>query len=218
VGLNAHSIKQTKDFQSLDQGVRDLVIAVSQGRNTVAQLFVDHGQALRDHIDRRFKAQQQFEQSLSFFEMFSRQEEVSRAHKGTYRCWNTRSYGGILIFWLLLLEGYLEGFGRWKLYSTSGPQPYQPYEAKVTNSPIFNSRWIFHSLNREGFDKSDTKLHHKKDGNEYEVDDKQGGSVAEDSSATLRQPWSNFDDWPEHGKDIYWLTGKPSSGKSTLMK
>ncbi len=122
VGLNVHSIKQTKDFQSLDQGVRDLVIAVSQGRNTVAQLFVDHGQALRDHIDRRFnhytqikhdlKAQQQFEQSLSFFEMFSRQEEVSRAHKGTYRCWNTRSYGGILIFWLLLLEGYLEGFGR----------------------------------------------------------------------------------------------------------
>ncbi len=102
--LDTHSIKQTKDFQSLDQDVRDLVIAVSQGRNTVAQLFVDHGQALRDHIDRRFnhytqikhdlKAQQQFEQSLSFFEMFSRQEEVSRAHKGTYRCWNTRSYGG----------------------------------------------------------------------------------------------------------------------------
>jgi len=61
-------------------------------------------------------------------------------------------------------------------------------------------------------------LHHKKDGNEYEVDDRQGGSVAEDSSATLRQPWSNFDDWLEHGKDIYWLTGKPSSGKSTLMK
>ncbi len=24
-------------------------------------------------------------------------------------CWNTRSYGGILIFWLLLLGGYLGG-------------------------------------------------------------------------------------------------------------
>jgi len=30
-------------------------------------------------------------------------------------CWNTRSYGAILTFWLLLLGGYLEG-GRWKLY------------------------------------------------------------------------------------------------------
>lgn len=173
VGLNAHSIKQTKDFQSLDQDVRDLVIAVSQGRNTVAQLFVDHGQALRDHIDRRFdhytqtkhdlKAQQQFKQSLFFPEMFSRQEEVSKAHKGT-------------------------------------------------------CRWIFQSLNREGFDKSDTKLHHKKDDNDYEVDDRHGGSVAEDSSATLRQTWSNFVDWLEHGKDVYWLNGQPGSGKSTLMK
>ncbi len=29
-------------------------------------------------------------------------------------CWNTRSYRGILIFWLSLLGGYLGG-GRWKL-------------------------------------------------------------------------------------------------------
>ncbi len=41
---------------------------------------------------------------------------------------------GILVFWLLLFGGYLEGE-----YSTSGPQPYQPYEAEVTNSPISNS-------------------------------------------------------------------------------
>jgi len=32
-----------------------------------------------------------------------------------FLCWKTRSYGGILIFWLLLLGGYLGG-GRWKLY------------------------------------------------------------------------------------------------------
>jgi hypothetical protein len=27
--------------------------------------------------------------------------------------------------------------------STSGPQPYQPYEAEVTNSPISNNRAIY---------------------------------------------------------------------------
>lgn len=33
------------------------------------------------------------------------------------------------------------------------------------------------------------------------------------------QPWSNFGDWlKEDNKDPYWLSGKPGSGKSTLMK
>jgi hypothetical protein len=30
--------------------------------------------------------------------------------------------------------------------STSGPQPYQPYEAEVTNSPISNSSVIFQQV------------------------------------------------------------------------
>ncbi|KAI0437700.1 hypothetical protein F4803DRAFT_537550 [Xylaria telfairii] len=30
--------------------------------------------------------------------------------------------------------------------------------------------------------------------------------------------WSDFKHWLEHGNDIYWITGKPGSGKSTLMK
>ncbi|CAM1506089.1 Fc.00g057300.m01.CDS01 [Cosmosporella sp. VM-42] len=30
--------------------------------------------------------------------------------------------------------------------------------------------------------------------------------------------WSSFIDWLEGGDDLYWITGKPGSGKSTLMK
>lgn len=30
--------------------------------------------------------------------------------------------------------------------------------------------------------------------------------------------WSNFSRWLSHGDSIYWITGKPGSGKSTLMK
>lgn len=30
--------------------------------------------------------------------------------------------------------------------------------------------------------------------------------------------WSDFKHWLEHGKDMYWITGKAGSGKSTLMK
>lgn len=95
VELDARSVQQLKDFQSLDQRVQNLAVAVSQGRNKVAQLSLDHGQALRDHIDRRFdhhaqvnhdrRAQQQFKQSLFFAEMFSRLKDVAKAHKETCR-------------------------------------------------------------------------------------------------------------------------------------
>ena len=52
--------------------------------------------------------------------------------------------------------------------------------------------------------------------------------MGESSNASLRhtsarkirtQPWSSFKDWLEgYGNDPYWLSGKPGSGKSTLMK
>ncbi|KAL8718409.1 MAG: hypothetical protein Q9225_004452 [Loekoesia sp. 1 TL-2023] len=32
------------------------------------------------------------------------------------------------------------------------------------------------------------------------------------------QRWSNFHDWLEIGYGVYWISGKPGSGKSTLMK
>ena len=64
-------------------------------------------------------------------------------------CWNTRSYiWGILVFWSLLYGGRLsrrlEGEN-----CTSGPRPYQPYEAEVTNSPISN-RGVVGEREREG--------------------------------------------------------------------
>lgn len=31
-------------------------------------------------------------------------------------------------------------------------------------------------------------------------------------------PWTNFEKWLRYGQGIYWVNGKPASGKSTLMK
>ncbi|KAL8838532.1 MAG: hypothetical protein Q9170_002112 [Blastenia crenularia] len=42
-----------------------------------------------------------------------------------------------------------------------------------------------------------------------------------DSSASQQnniRPWSNFRSWLEIGEGVYWISGKPGSGKSTLMK
>ncbi|RFU34867.1 hypothetical protein B7463_g1457, partial [Scytalidium lignicola] len=35
---------------------------------------------------------------------------------------------------------------------------------------------------------------------------------------TEQKPWSSFIDWLQSDSDIYWITGKAGSGKSTLMK
>jgi hypothetical protein len=32
------------------------------------------------------------------------------------------------------------------------------------------------------------------------------------------RPWSDFNQWLRNGNGVYWITGKPGSGKSTLMK
>ncbi|KAF2470927.1 uncharacterized protein BDR25DRAFT_152265, partial [Lindgomyces ingoldianus] len=39
-----------------------------------------------------------------------------------------------------------------------------------------------------------------------------------EDSPTKPNTWVNFSEWLERGTDIYWITGKPGSGKSTLMK
>ena len=36
--------------------------------------------------------------------------------------------------------------------------------------------------------------------------------------AVTGKPWSNFESWLKTGQSLYWITGKPASGKSTLMK
>ncbi|TEY87421.1 hypothetical protein BOTCAL_0002g00280 [Botryotinia calthae] len=35
---------------------------------------------------------------------------------------------------------------------------------------------------------------------------------------TAQKPWSNFGEWLKRGNGIYWIHGKPGSGKSTLMR
>lgn len=164
VELNTQLMQQPDDFhKKLDQNGRDLVIAMNQGRDTVAQLIAEQGLAIRDHIDRGFdshalkishvRAQEQFKDSLSFPGMFSRQEDIAEEHQGTYQ-------------------------------------------------------WIFQPPCDGESQKADRESAVTGKGNDGEAcDDRKRG-----------QQWSNFVAWLEHGKEIYWLNGKPGSGKSTLMK
>ncbi|KAG7008695.1 hypothetical protein G7Y79_00004g012790 [Physcia stellaris] len=93
--LDAQSILQNVQLNTVDQNVKDLALALSQGRNTVVQLLSEQTVALRDHIDRRFddqaqrdaieNAKKQFKESLFFPEIFARQDNITRSHEGTCR-------------------------------------------------------------------------------------------------------------------------------------
>jgi hypothetical protein len=44
------------------------------------------------------------------------------------------------------------------------------------------------------------------------------GECYYDGSSDLMRPWSSFVEWLRHDGNIYWINGKPGSGKSTLMR
>ncbi len=54
--------------------------------------------------------------------------------------------------------------------STSGPQPYQPYEAEVTNSPISNRSLRYVQEGRPGMSPVDVPYFPKSDPPPYEAD------------------------------------------------
>ncbi|KAL8784235.1 MAG: hypothetical protein Q9195_009134 [Heterodermia aff. obscurata] len=138
--LDSRSLKETQDFHTLDQEVRNLAIALEHGHRTFARLLSDQCQDLKEYIDKGFETQaqataeslahQRLLESLFFPEIVSRQEQISDAFEGTYQ-------------------------------------------------------WIFD---------------------------------LPDSKRVRDARWSNFHDWLENSNSIYWISGKPGSGKSTLMK
>ena len=85
-GLKSHSIQQVEDFMSLDQRVRDLAKSVEQGQTTAAHLVNRRAVEITNHMDRRLDdhtqiaeddaAQQQFQSSLFFPEIYSRQDDI----------------------------------------------------------------------------------------------------------------------------------------------
>lgn len=130
-------------MQRLDRSVQELVLALEQGHNTVAQLLANHGETILarlDYIDNNFQsyaqatedsvAYQRLLGSLFFPEIESREEQIQEAFEGT-------------------------------------------------------CRWIFDSSANE---------------------------------QSTNRPWSNFRRWLEADNGMYWISGKPGSGKSTLMK
>ncbi|OTA91507.1 hypothetical protein M434DRAFT_13110 [Hypoxylon sp. CO27-5] len=79
-------------------------------------------------------------------------------------------------------------------------------------------KWVFDtddvseegSLSDSGSDTSSTSW--------VTVSDDTSDYMSDDDSDAKYVQWDNFSDWLKSDSDIYWISGKPGSGKSTLMK
>lgn len=91
--LDASTVQQNDKFAALDQGVRDLALALDEGRIKVEQLLDSQTVTIQQHIDRRFdeqalgeaekRVQKQFKTSLFFPEIYARQDDIASSHEAT---------------------------------------------------------------------------------------------------------------------------------------
>ena len=138
--LDTQSLRRSRDIDSLDQSVRELVFRVERGQNTTTQLLADQTRQIQDYLDRKLdvrdrqseiaQAREKFVASLFFPEIDSRQDQIVDAFEGT-------------------------------------------------------CKWIFDPL------------------------------VTEERHVCT---WPSFRNWLLAETGVYWISGKPGSGKSTLMR
>ena len=155
--LDAQSILQNVQLKTIDQSVKDLALALSQGHNTVVQLLSEQTVALREHIDRRFddqaqrdaieKAKQQFKDSLFFPEIFERQDNITRSHEGTCR-WifgppkaEPGQYPDYLESDLSTYSEDDDGDGEYDRQSVESDYSYRPSSEDLTESMTATPRW-----------------------------------------------------------------------------
>ncbi|GME24901.1 hypothetical protein GTA08_BOTSDO05040 [Neofusicoccum parvum] len=133
--------------------------------------------------------QRQIVEKLKFHDMRSRYQDISKAHKETFE-------------WVFLGTDPVNGVNGHAVKS-GGAEPIKTaraerYEAPPTTSPD-DSTWSEFQPQRRGW--WNTLLRRRT------------------TDMSNRSPdWDNYRNWLQGDENLYWIKGKPGSGKSTLMK
>lgn len=196
--LQASSIKHTEAFNALEKNVQGLLNSFRQGQGIFDQHLTDQGKITREHVDRQLESYNQASRD--------RLEQQTLKQR--------------------LLE------------SLFFPEILSRKE-QIADAHRGTCSWIFGppKSNDTGHGKIDDDIceldddeeRYSKDfearGNEQaaeladnDEEENNGDKYAKSSrSSVSTQPWPDFLDWLEHGQGVYWMNGKPGSGKSTLM-
>lgn len=205
--LDFRTVLHDRRFDTLDEMIKNLVIALNEGRNTYAKLIADQTVAITKHIDRRYdqlnqeearrRLRDEFIESLFYPEISSRFDNIARSHGGTCQWFFESSKSRV----------DTENPGEASLPEIH-QSPLSHTASSSEESLVSNSRRASGSDNSRSL----SRLNSHDDQHEY----CHLVGIAEESRA---RPWDSFEEWlSSDGYDPYWLSGKPGSGKSTLMK
>ena len=205
--LDFRTVLHDERFDKLDETIKKLVVALNEGRNTYAKLIADQTVNITTHIDLRHdqmnqkeasrRLRDEFIESLFYPEISSRFDNIARSHDGTCQWFfessnsrtDTESVG----------EASLSGIHQ----NPHSNTPSSSEESLINSSRRASSAISSRSISQSG---SEGEQH----------DHRHLVGKAEELRA---RPWDSFEEWlSSEGHDPYWLSGKPGSGKSTLMK
>ena len=187
--LEFRAVLHDARFDKLDEMIKTLVVALNVGRNTYAKMMTDQTATMITHIDRRHD---QMNQEKAHHRL--RDEIIENLF-----------YPEIFSRFEDIAESH-DGTCQWFFKSSRlGADTESLGQASLSDPPaasssedplINNNRSSLSRISLEDVQYDDYHL------------------------AGIRvRPWDNFEEWfKSDGDDPYWLSGKPGSGKSTLMK
>lgn len=199
--LQASSIKHTEAFNTLEKNIQGLLNSFRQGQGILNQQLADQGKITRDHVDRQLEnyneasrdrleqqtLKQRLLESLFFPQIRSRKEQIADAHRGT--C------------------SWIFGPGPPEINITAHGEIDDDIRKLDDDDEKRHSKAFEARENEQTAELAD-KFKEENNGDK---------SAKIDRSSVQTQPWPDFLEWLEHGQGVYWMNGKPGSGKSTLM-
>ena len=205
--LDFRTVLHDERFDKLDDMIKNLVLALNEGRNTYTKLIADQTVTITKHIDGRLdqKNQQEasqrirdeFIESLFYPEIFSRFDNIARSHNGTCQ-------------WFFESSKFRADSKDSDEASLSDIYQNRPsHTASSSESSLINR-------SRRASDATSSRSLSRSDSEDVQYEYLHLVRRVEESRA---RPWDSFEEWlSSDGLSPYWLSGKPGSGKSTLMK
>ena len=187
--LEFRSVLHDARFDKLDETAKNIVVALEEGRNTYEKLITNQTETIITHIDWRHEQKNQEEAQQKLRDEFIKSLFYPEISSRFEDIAESHDGTCQWFFKSSRLRGATENLGQPKLSD--------PNAASSSEDPLIN-------INRNSLSpisSEDVQYYYS-------------------HLAEIRvRPWDNFEEWlrSDDGHP-YWLSGKPGSGKSTLMK
>ncbi|RMJ05304.1 hypothetical protein CDV36_014041, partial [Fusarium kuroshium] len=218
VGLRQRVDANMLQNDEMDREVKYFVRQLSDGQTTLSKLILRQTREIKEEISKGFKEAEVSTKTHITTELlrndnrmqnhvstvFNNVEETFEKHAKKESCSRSQE------------EAY-----RRLLASLKFPEM-EARRNHVSHACPKTFRWILDSQDSS----SDASYDEAEDDWEYNNDDDQGGDTTGSIDSDMPMPpypsdpptWDSLAEWLQSSQPVYWISGKPASGKSTLMK